>query len=830
MRFFCHLAATGVLMLEKKTLRSSIRFLAAFAAVFALEFFSLQDSASGSQKVDLPTALKRIAQNEERYEDLSWNVAFREGSATSTNGPPWDMDKQLVTLTAEVKSDTSALRYHVLLKTSGKFINTDISGNSKVEYIGQIAEYAYDGHLFRHWHRYGKSNAIPDRDSANAGAVGEINTADAERLSGAGFLGTYGRPIAVHHMPPYFTLGRQSKPLRLSSQLNFNISEKKRCVITESDNGNWLISAYGRTGSDNFEDWWDITYDPERGIIKHARRYNAASEISQERDFELEEIAYTHKEHDGIWVPSSIASLIPGQLELYLWEISRIRVNQRLSDREFIIDFPPGVRVVDYVGKLLYDTGQSLPNEQAAVKSFANNYGHKASNIADNASRSPFANTVLFATAMVVLILVILVFRKRIKRNVSIFFMACICITGEIEKTAAETYQNEAGEWVVSYSQTEEMRITQCGVFATVYTLEIFDVPYEMSTVVGALPPSKNGIRLRDIADVLTAYGLHAKARKNLTKDELSSSVSPNVLGIVPIRVSDYARHYFVAHVAPEGTPVLLDVPRASYDFRRGGNDIPINDMESTVLFVTQINPARDRGLSDRVSHEIPDTLDVGKIEIPMSKGPHGSFIIKNTEGVPLLIKSIVPSCNCLQFSYDKYLVRDVERNVNVTVDARALKQGKFSVETVVEFVNAPPHKITITGTVDDKRIMRQKELVKVRPVEVSIVFEDTNMTNQAHHLPQVEVAITTSQDKTFDVTHKKIPSWLLVDVPPEIKTGSSLFLKIAPEACRLEFERSGLKHLYALVRVEVVDGTKPHEFVIPVSVHLHPAVREMAQ
>jgi len=775
--------------------------------------------AYAEESIDLDSAIAAIAAKEQAFEKIAWHVSFREGRTLEAREPPWSIANEDCGISAKVQIDAQRRKYHAAFTTVGLYIDTDRAGPPTPEHIGQSAEYAFDGQLYRHWHSYSKDASIPTSPALNAYATGEISTTDAERLSGVGFLGAYGRPLGIHYMPPYFTLGGQSTPLRLSTQLRANADNGKRCDIKVTASGVWLISAYGRTGPDGIEDWWDIEYDCRDGSILSARRYNSGSLTRSGAEFVLERIYYTHEKKGGVSLPRLIQSLNPGQHQLYEWAISDVQVNPDFGPKAFLINFPPGVRVVDHANKMVYVTGQTLSDEQRAVQSYLRQFGQRSTDVGVDNGRGSFYRLVgVLLTALLIFVLVLAKLRRRRTNGMAAVAALLAAIPLLADTCLAGVHQDINGECTVSNSPGEAVRVTQCGVLTAIYTLEVFGVSYDVGTVARALPPASQGTNLGDIAELLTAYGLTVQARKDVTKKGLEQTVSQELLAIVPVSIASGVNHYVVAHVTSLGVPAIFDVPKSVYGFDEALKDAPLNNENSVVLFVTHTDGGSRRSST---TSEVVGRVDLGNVAIPVKDDPGGLFYIRNTGTLPLLISRVSPACGCLKLTLDQSPISPGEkRRVSVTMDPRGLGAGRVRIGVGIDYVNAASDKVMVQATIQDNRLPHPLQGLSVWPTEAGIVVGNTQ--DDLASGDQVRFEVRCDREGRYALQNVHCARWLKVDAPPQIENGSAITVSPVLDAFEAESRKTGVAELYTTVDIKLADtGDREVDLLIPVTVRV---------
>jgi hypothetical protein len=326
-----------------------------------LQFLAIAWSQScNGQEIDVQSAIREIAQHENRISAISWNVRTEAGRFANAKDPNTFTATESP-LEASVLFDVKGMRYKSSVWGVTGHYTTLPDGEQHEEMLGQRIEYSFDGKLHRHWDKRGIDSSIPARDAQSGWATGEISHNVAQRVGGVGCLAAYGGNAGVHRMPPFFTLDLASTtPKLLSSQLHANASQGRLVKINKTNSGRWDITTYARTGADGIDDLWDIVYDPERAIVLSARRYNSKQAIDRNEDFELEYLHFEWKQADGFWYPAKITSILPANGIGGYWIISNVIFNPPVEQKDFLIDFPPGVRIDDHVAGQTYISGRPI--------------------------------------------------------------------------------------------------------------------------------------------------------------------------------------------------------------------------------------------------------------------------------------------------------------------------------------------------------------------------------------------------------------------------------------------------------------------------------------
>ncbi|GEM_PF-3992862 len=510
------------------------------------------------------------------------------------------------------------------------------SGGS-APHIAGVMSYSMDGLTERKYHRSLPGMKVPSPKEGYQDAQVVHPRANA-------FINDRGFQTGMGYFPPYFA------NRRLSEFLRERVKQKKPLTIEEDERGQWQIETTPPEAIFEAASRFRINYDPGRGIVLDAEwigKPDAPNLDAAGKVWQREVLKWT-KADGNLWVPQAFY-----RVNLLDRGASRInyrdmRVNPKLDDLVFRVNFPPGTKVMDEVAKKIYQVGTGVVDEQAAIKEFME--WEKLRDSQASAGRGYLLWTILGGG--LVLIVAVFVFFRR-KRKAAIKVVALLLVAWLASKATA--YDLDAdGNWTVSHGKGETVRISQCGLNVAVFALEYFHVDYRVKPVAAGLPPTEEGIRFSDIKAMIEGHGLDVVAREKVTLQEMKRALRPGTLAIFPVRVNSRENHYLIAlHHASRGR-LLIDPPVKVHALDERLQETHLSELGGVVLFVRR--PAAAKGQQSSRIEITPAFTDLGKfsdVDPIRSKYLDKQVKITNTSDKAVLVTDVLTGCGCLRSGWE---------------------------------------------------------------------------------------------------------------------------------------------------------------------------------
>lgn len=340
------------------------------ATVFLAQIASLLQRCLADE---LSNALEVVDNDARNFRSASWRAHGINGRLSRPGDPHSPPSQQGDTwIDALVKIDYETNRYRLELASVG---GTD----PPHLFYGKRQIFTHDGGIQRTLQQREVGKTLPQTSDAGRGAIAAGDSPDARdvraRLKSAG-MATFG---------PYFMrVADPDERILTFSQLLRESQKQGTLGFATAGNGNWKFSFPDRQSRVTAE------YSPELGLV-------VGAEWDIGHKMLVEPVAV-----DGFHVPKTVIHWWPGTGIFGKYEFSDISLNRGLEEADFLIDFPVGTYVVDYVAEKQYEVSRTPINERQAVADFMTT--HKLSR---NRSRSKWGPALWGSAALVGGILVL---------------------------------------------------------------------------------------------------------------------------------------------------------------------------------------------------------------------------------------------------------------------------------------------------------------------------------------------------------------------------------------------------------------------------------------
>ncbi|HEY1601861.1 MAG TPA: hypothetical protein VGG64_19825 [Pirellulales bacterium] len=697
-----------------------------FCALLAAQIAFVAPQSARSAEIPPDAALKIIRAKEQAISAIRWTCREQ-----------WIQQKDVHGIA------------HFALDANGRFrLSTEAiqRASGDVETVGVREIVTFDGEVIRKQHQQLAGDALPpDKEPA----MGLIKTDKSTNVLAQGFA-TQGMR---YFFPYFFPLGDGEQARTLSQYLQSKIDQYGVVHVTEGDDGIWQIVVLDTVtpAQDTASDlrmFAHIRFSPGKGragavlevLTSRLEDPRAAAEQAGES---LEKISYELQEIDGFWVPQTVTFFHRTKDLTYdpvvQYTFSDVAVNRPLTEADFIIEWKKGTNMVDEVAGQLYTVSGDPVDEKKAVEAFAVFHGLKVPEQIV-AHRRRF---ILPAVVAVLLLVVILKWGRRFVQHFKGGAAAVMVLgtflggvanqsrAGVAEPASANPRFQFDNGWWRDHDGRFEARITQCSFYATGLTMTILGVPYNPVLVSENLVPSVEGVPLNSLQRVLTAYGLVAEGRRDVSIRDLRRIRSGMVaIFALPISGGD---HYYVLSRNQKGV-YLADVPRGvTYLDDVSADEIAKIDgalaaRHGIVLFAY-------RGVASRSSETVeirPASIDLGEFgvggEASSSKSVESTISLQNNSDVPVAVE-MYSSCGCLgRLSWQRKIIdANSAEPLTISTSRGDWPQGRRVQYLLAQFSDGRSKRISIFGTRHDGHGSPSMHVSSARETEMRITDRDVD-------------------------------------------------------------------------------------------------------
>ncbi|WP_422931357.1 hypothetical protein [Singulisphaera sp. PoT] len=295
---------------------------------------------------NLQDALARIEAHEKELGSLEWTIAFKEGTAADPSKP------EKATLSpsqhqGHVTLDLVTGRYRVDLESVIRWIQ----GPS--DFLALRQSWSYDGLELRDLISMKPGKILPDATEDRG--RGRIVRQGNQKSEFPHFTGAAG----IDSMPPNFQGKRLSQFLREGMKPERPLSMEKHGDL-------WRFTAFDPLMDSNVL----IDYDPKAGMVLEATWQNGTPERPWRRY-----TVTTQEISPGRSMPHIIRSVNTLDGNFTQLTYSSVKLNAPYAPGRFLLQFPFGSNVTDFLRKSAYTTGETSPDSPESIQRFMNENG-----------------------------------------------------------------------------------------------------------------------------------------------------------------------------------------------------------------------------------------------------------------------------------------------------------------------------------------------------------------------------------------------------------------------------------------------------------------------
>ena len=728
-------------------------WISVFACLISI-LICVTPSSAEPQVIEIDKAIGLFSAMEQQYEVLEWTIK----SARWQLKNPRDTSSVVKKLygdfwTGEVRFDPHARRY--LTKEQGvrPWIKSE---GASIDSMAINESRGFDGGAYRHFSQEGEGKTLEAAmRSPKSGQILSAESIDEE------YINTHAGAMAFGFMPPYI-FHYDLPPMAMSKLLPLRQKKGDTVVVTEDEKGVLRVTFEWTKSGEPAATMFSGSFDTNRGgtcVEWSVSGGDTLGTIWQRCEFDNIEVS------QGLWAPREVRVVSPMEMPPYMDKLtlSDVRINPELSPDAFIVEFPTGTYVDDYIENRSYTVTGGAIDEQAAVKDFL--------------TRHPFATAKteggwlrwLGLAALVICTAVSAFAWRRWRRSAAgIILFVSLGTTAQAQELSSEPQSStavsspidETADYVISHHPAERIRVAECGFTVTLFTLEYFGVSYELKHIKSALRQTDHGIRLSDISQLLQVYGLSCEARQNVDPASLERLVKQGYLAVFPVRLAKPMNHYLVGLLGQDGEPKAVDVLRSVTPLSNLVLDSHQTDHSGVVLMVRRGEPSGDRMAMNACLRATPANVDLGSFSLNSAER-RAEFILENTSSHPIFVKSATASCGCTELDWRGGIIRVGEKqSVTVTARPMAWGTGKQRKEVTFKCLDESEIKLGITG---EGQSSEQVHQLSVTPQRMRVEIGSGMISGT--YLPVQKITVTGELKVLSQLKAETSSKWLKVEV-----------------------------------------------------------------
>lgn len=316
---------------------------------------SLARCSFGDTPVETKEAIEIMKALAGKWRNVQWKSTFVGGRLKSIDDPS-------VVIAQTNKQTASTLYEYADHRAKIESSTTMPWIDGRAQAVSKVEGFAFDGKIYRRWSAQRPGTDPPEvKNSIVDGTISE-NSAQEEAPAGGSQFDHQLFLAGLRWMPPFFGTFRAIQPMPLWQFLTDNVRAGKEVSVIDKGDAVWEINTF----DDEFR--VRILYDTRRGGVVTAAEWGSDKEI--EKVWRRLDIVL--QESGDLWAPR-VANLVytldrPPTIERV--EFYDVRTNQDLSESAFLIEFPLGTRLIDYITKKAYTVTGGALSDQDATREF----------------------------------------------------------------------------------------------------------------------------------------------------------------------------------------------------------------------------------------------------------------------------------------------------------------------------------------------------------------------------------------------------------------------------------------------------------------------------
>ena len=610
----------------------------------------------------------------EKIKNAQWSIRITEGDIPK-NG-------EIDDLIPKIKNKNHFYENKVVFEPLSKRYRVDEEGVTKWidgdgDNFAYVQQFSFDGATERSFRRGQGGIIIPKENLPANGLI--------RKEKGNDFLEGNGQINGIAYFPP-FHFG-----MLFSDFIQNKINQKQKVEIT-NNGGIWIILTTPQQASLASDSDFRIAYDTKSGLVlwaewvgKQSLEPNLAGKVWKRHLVKWKQIV------PDTWVPERYTqcNLINGTGTRF--DFMEISINKNLKDEVFRISFPIGTRLRDEIEKKSYVVSNGIVDEQEAIRQFM---AEQAIYDTQNSGKNFNYWWIVLASCLIGIICLGLFFKRKKSLLASSFILILFGKSFSAEP-------DNLGNWRVKPSSGESYSISQCGLNVTVFSLEYFQVKYNIKHVSLGLPPTEEGISCLDIKSVLQSHGLDVVARDKVTFSELKRVIKPGILAIFPTKLENGWNHFLIATVAPSKGLIVIDPPNKITNLNESLKEEQFASLGGLVLFIRKSKDTL--AMQNTLVDVTPKDFNLGIFAAgtaEYSKPLKRIINIKNKAKKPVLVSSIISPCGCLQVKWDGGVIKEGHiQEIPLIINPGGWGWGDVQRTVSIIFADGTEEKVTLNAS-----------------------------------------------------------------------------------------------------------------------------------
>lgn len=394
--------------------------------------------AFDGKPVGTTSAITLIANLDRKIETARWHIESKTGKFLD-GANPQSIDSSNSSISGSVIFEPGPKRYR--LEVDG--VQRWIGGAEPFLSLRRIC--TFDGGMYRKWEL-----SVPGTTSPDVSKQAGTGTMQKELGESQGCLEALAGPCGLQIFPPMFPTLESPIPVRLSDFLSRKVEDAARLQVSEQPDGDWVIETVDK------EYDLRILYSPERsGLVLKAEwgGSNPANPGFRDEDIWLR-VNVEPQPIGDFWVPRSADVCYtrdkPPQGSHLTF--SSVVINEAVAPERYLIDFPSGTYLTDYVSGKAYTVSGGPVDDQTAVRTFMHAQGITPPPAPSE--RLPLIPIGLGVFTVVLIAVVVFRYRRRVPLSLLCAFIALPTSARCAERSATDPS-------LVSYSPREKIHVSQ---------------------------------------------------------------------------------------------------------------------------------------------------------------------------------------------------------------------------------------------------------------------------------------------------------------------------------------------------------------------------------
>ncbi len=274
--------------------------------------------------------------------------------------------------------------------------------------------------------------------------------------------------------------------------------------------------------------------------------------------------------------------------------------------------------------------------------------------------------------------------------------------------------------WAAPGPGERPIPIYQCGLAATMYTLQYFGHTYRSEDLIALMVPSAQGISLADMMRAMQVHGLEVDPRAGVRAGDLLASLADDRIAILPTTATAGEKGHFYVIVRGRGSSFLLvDAGRSVKAQSVPEMQERLRANQGVVAFVS----VRQQGQDARAVGIDPEEANLGEIHSTDAQAT-AKFTIRNGSARCVFVTHVAPACSCTASGWKGGLLSPgQEVAIDISIKPTALRVGKFKKSVAFTFADGSSQEVYMAGECLGPE---ESQGIRVAPTEVYFDFGET--------------------------------------------------------------------------------------------------------